>query len=148
MLGSVATNKYGLTFHHLGLAVKLPEAAVSFLVGLGYAKGESIFDPLQNVHLLMCDHPAMPSVEIISPAEGAGPLDKLLVRQKDGLVYHMCYTTQNLAGTLNALEVDESVHLFCVSPPKAAVLFNGKQVSFYLIAGVGLIEIIDEASAA
>ena len=29
-------------------------------------------------------------------------------------------------------------------PPKEAVLFGGKRVSFYLVEGVGLIEIIDE----
>ena len=137
-------NKYGLTFHHLGLAVKTPGAAVSFLEGLGYAAGEAVFDPLQNVHLLMCDHPAMPSIEVIYRAKGEGPLDKLLARQKDGLVYHMCYTATSLQASLQALEADKSAELFCISPPKAAVLFGGKPVSFYLVAGVGLIEIIDE----
>jgi hypothetical protein len=33
-------------------------------------------------------------------------------------------------------------------PPKEAVLFGGKRVSFYLVEGVGLIEIIDEGPQA
>jgi hypothetical protein len=33
-----------------------------------------------------------------------------------------------------------------ISPPTEAILFGGKRVSFYLVEGVGLIEIIDQAS--
>jgi len=140
-------NRYGLTFHHLGLAVKAPEAAVSFLKALGYVTGKSVLDARQNVHLLMCDHPTMPSIEVISPGEKPGPLDRLLVRHKDGLVYHMCYTTQDPTASLQAMQVEGGLRLSCVSPPKAAVLFGGKQVSFYLVADVGLIELIDESTA-
>lgn len=138
-------NKWGLAFHHLGLAVKSPEPAAQFLTGLGYRISSMMFDPLQNVHLAMCTHQHMPDVEIITPAEGKGPLDKMLSANREGLVYHMCYASPDLKTTLDALESDPNLRLFCVSPPKEAVLFGGKRVSFYLIAGVGLIEIIDEA---
>ena len=104
MSGVPSPNKWGLAFHHLGLAAKDPEAAAQFLTGLGYRIGPIIFDPLQNVHLAMCGHDQMPDVEIISPAEGPGPLDKLLSTHKDGLVYHMCYTCADLDGSLDALE--------------------------------------------
>jgi methylmalonyl-CoA/ethylmalonyl-CoA epimerase len=134
---------YGLNFHHLGLAVQQPKSAITFLKGLNYNIGETVFDPLQNVHLLMCNHSVMPSVEIIYPAEGKGPLDRLLRSHKDGLVYHMCYTTQNLEFTLTAIEDTKDLRIFCVSPPKAAVLFNGNRVSFYMVADLGLIEIIE-----
>jgi catechol 2,3-dioxygenase-like lactoylglutathione lyase family enzyme len=136
---------WGLSFHHLGLAVQDPQAAAHFLTGLGYRIGPMMLDPLQNVHLAMCTHDAMPDVEIISPAEDKGPLDKLLAAHKEGLVYHMCYTSKDLARSLDALESDEGLRLFTISPPKEAILFGGKRVSFYMVAGVGLIEIIDEA---
>ena len=87
----------------------------------------------------------MPDVEIISPAEGEGPLDKLLARQPDGLVYHMCYASADLDRSLEALEEDDQLSVYSISPPKEAILFGGKRVSFYLVEGVGLIEIIDEA---
>ncbi len=109
MSGLSSPNKWGLAFHHLGLAVKDPEAAAHFLTGLGYRIGPIIFDPLQNVHLAMCAHDHMPDVEIISPADGEGPLDKLLASHKDGLVYHMCYTSPDLDRSLEALESDGSV---------------------------------------
>jgi catechol 2,3-dioxygenase-like lactoylglutathione lyase family enzyme len=139
-------NRWGLTFHHLGLAVKEPQAAEHFLTGLGYRIGPMMLDPLQNVYLGMCTHNQMPDVEIIYPAEGKGPLDKLLSAHKDGLVYHMCYMTKNLASSLDALESDQDLRLFTVSPPKEAVLFGGKRVSFHVIAGFGLIEILDESA--
>jgi hypothetical protein len=145
-MANLSANKWGLTFHHLGLAVKEPKTAGFFLSGLGYKIGPMVFDPLQNVHLGMCHHDSMPDVEIICPAEGSGPLDRLLGAHKEGLVYHMCYTSPNLDATLDALESEENLQIFEISPPKEAVLFGGKKVSFYLIAGLGLIEIIDEAT--
>lgn len=141
----LAPNKWGLAFHHLGLAAKDPEAAAHFLTGLGYRIGPIVFDPLQNVRAGMCAHDHMPDVEIIFPAHGEGPLDKLLATQRDGLVYHMCYASADLDRSLEALEGDDHLSIYSISPPKEAVLFGGKRVSFYLVEGVGLIEIIDEA---
>lgn len=139
-------NKWGLAFHHLGLAATNPEAAAHFLTGLGYRVGPTIHDPLQNVHLAMCAHDQMPDVEIISPADGAGPLEKLLSSHVDGLVYHICYAAADLDRSLDALESNERVSVRSIAPPTEAILFGGKRVSFYLVEGVGLIEIIEEGS--
>jgi catechol 2,3-dioxygenase-like lactoylglutathione lyase family enzyme len=144
MSAQSAPNKWGLAFHHLGLAAKDPEAAAHFLTGLGYRIGPTIFDPLQNVHLAMCAHDHMPDVEIIAPADGEGPLDKLLAAHKDGLIYHMCYTSADLDRSLDALESDDRFSVRSIAPPKEAILFAGKRVSFYLVEGVGLIEILEE----
>jgi hypothetical protein len=57
----------------------------------------------------------------------------------------MCYTCADLDRSLDALESDEHFGVRSISPPTEAVLFGGKRVSFYLIEGLGLIEIIDEA---
>lgn len=142
--GLVPPNTWGLAFHHLGLAAKDPEAAAHFLSGLGYRIGPTIVDPLQNVRARLCAHDRMPDVEIISPGEGAGPLDKLLSVHKDGLVYHMCYTSADLDRSLEAMESDELIRVHSISPPTEGVLFGGKRVSFYLVEGVGLIEIIED----
>ena len=145
MNGFPSPNKWGLAFHHLGLAAKDPKAAAHFLTGLGYRIGQMVYDPLQNVHLAMCAHDHMPEVEIISPADGPGPLDKLLSSHRDGLVYHMCYTSDDLDSSLDALESDERFSVRSIARPTEAILFGGKRVSFYLIEGVGVIEIIDNA---
>ena len=66
---------FGLSFHHLGLAVTRPGEAVGFLQGLGYDAGEAVRDPLQNVDLIWCTHPQMPAVEVIASTGTPGPLD-------------------------------------------------------------------------
>jgi methylmalonyl-CoA/ethylmalonyl-CoA epimerase len=55
----------------------------------------------------------------------------------------MCYSTGDLERALQAL-IEAGLRAHCVSPPKPAILFSGKMVSFYQIIGMGLIEIIDE----
>src|ERR1700740_2721280 len=91
-------NRFGLRFHHFGLAVRRPDSATTFLSGLGYRVGESIFDPEQNVNLIMNTHDQMPSVEIIYPTLGEGktPVDGLIVRHPDGVVYHPCFETSSI----------------------------------------------------
>jgi methylmalonyl-CoA/ethylmalonyl-CoA epimerase len=140
-------NKYGLTFHHLGLAAALPDMAMSVLRGMGYEIGATVFDPLQNVNLALCDHARMPAIEIIFKAQGPSPLDRLLNRHKEGLVYHMCYATRDMEATLRGFEAD-GVRVVCVTGPKPAVLLGGRSVSFYQVLGVGLVEIIDESGHA
>ena len=136
-------NKFGLSFHHLGLAVAKLDPALVFLQGLGYTAGKVVFDPLQDVNLQMCEHPAMPLVEVICPGEGDGPLNALLTRSREGLVYHVCYRTADLTASLGAIEAQPGLRVLCVSPPTPAVLFKGEPVSFYVIKGVGMIEIIE-----
>jgi len=137
-------NAFGLSFHHLGLAVRRPRDATQFLTGLGYTLAEPVFDPEQNVNLIMCSHAgSMPDVEIIFPAMGKSPVDALTASRPDGIVYHMCYVTADLAVTLAALDAG-GVRAVCKAPPTPAILFGGRNVSFYDIVGMGLCEIIED----
>lgn len=83
----------------------------------------------------------MPDVELISPADTPGPLDSIL-RYRSKIIYHLCYTSADLVHSLELMRagghrVDE------LSRPKAAVLFQGQPVSFYLVGGFGIIEILE-----
>ncbi len=133
---------FGLAFHHLGLAVSRPEEAATFLTGLGYAIGELVFDPEQNINLALCRHPQMPAVEIISPGNGPGPIDKYVTRFASGIIYHACYETADRSQSLAAIEAAK-LRPICVLPPRPAVLFGGRAVSFYAVIGVGLIELLE-----
>jgi catechol 2,3-dioxygenase-like lactoylglutathione lyase family enzyme len=135
------TNPY-LTFHHLGLAVRQPAEAEVFLTLLGYQLGEAVFDPGQNVHLKICVHATEPAVEIIWPGETKGPIHKLTGRHSAGIVYHVCYETDNLAAAL-AQFAGAGLRAVCISPPTPAPLFGGRKVSFYNVVGIGLIEILE-----
>ena len=137
--------QFGLIFHHLGVAVRKPEAALAFVRGMGYGVQPPVFDPLQNVNLIMCTHATEPAIEIIYKAEGDGPIDIHLSKHTQGLIYHSCYVSKDVEGSISAL-AEAGLRAVCVSQPKDAVLFGGLSVSFYQVAGLGLIEIIEESS--
>ena len=134
---------FGLQFDHWGLATRQLDKTLGFLRGLGYSTPPVVFDPLQRVDLVLCQHPSMPAVEVITPAQGPGPLDAVLAQQPQA-IYHLCFRSGDAAGSLAAIK-NAGHRVLTVSAPKPAVLFGGRQVSFYMVAGFGLIEIIDEA---
>jgi hypothetical protein len=139
-------NAFGLSFHHLGLAVRRPRDAMEFLGGLGYRIGDPVFDPEQNVNLVMCSDPgAMPDVEIIYPAAGKSPIDALVSDRPAGIVYHMCYVTADLSATLAALD-QAGLRAVCKMPPTPGILFGGRRASFYDIVGMGLCEIVEDSA--
>jgi len=135
-------NRFGLTFHHLALAIRDPKAAGVFLSGLGYSESETVYDPAQGVRLAMCTAPVHPSIELVSPADIAGPLDNLLKRDSER-IYHLCYTSEDPAASLEAMRA-AGVRVMLVAPQKPAILFDGRPVSFYYVRGFGLIEIIHQ----
>ena len=129
-----------MNFHHLGLAVKNPDRAMKFLEGLGFRMGESVLDEQQNVNLVMCKHEAMPDIELIWQAASPGPLDTLL-RNFTEFIYHICYSCNDLGHTLEMIASE--TRIITISRPKPAVLFSNASVSFYKVAGFGLVEIIE-----
>jgi methylmalonyl-CoA/ethylmalonyl-CoA epimerase len=131
---------FGLRFDHLGLATREAERTLSFLRGLGYGTPPVVHDPLQGVNLVLCEHSAMPAVEVIFAAGPSGPLDAILAHQPQA-VYHLCFRAAALSASLAAMK-SAGHRLLAVSPPKPAVLFGGLEVSFYMVRGFGLIEII------
>jgi hypothetical protein len=134
-------NNPHLKFHHFGLAVRRPDEARVFVSALGYQIGNPVFDPAQNVHLQLCTHETHPAVEIIWPGDTKGPIEKLTERHAAGIIYHLCYDTDNLTAALAQL-AEAKLRVVCISPPTPAPLFGGRPVSFYNVVGIGLIEII------
>jgi Glyoxalase/Bleomycin resistance protein/Dioxygenase superfamily len=137
-------NKFGLHFHHFGLAVPRSDEAFRFLKALNYTLGATVFDPLQLVNLAMCTHSEMPDVEVVWPSDFPSPIDRLL-RRGGPMVYHLCYVAQSPQHAITAMEKD-GFNVVPISEPKPAVLFGGKLVSFYNVDNIGLIEIIHNES--
>jgi hypothetical protein len=142
--------QFGLKFHHMGLAVAKPDAAVAFLKGMGYTIGQTVCDELQNVNLIFCRGVAMPDIEIVFPTdnETPGPLDAMLANNKlKGVYYHLCYETSDAGTAVEAIK-NGGHKIMPVSECKPAILFGNNKVGFYLIKGFGLIEIIEKQGAA
>jgi hypothetical protein len=133
-------NKFGLAFHHFGLAVRDPTQAFVYLAALGYREGETCFDPHQRVNLAMRHHDAMPDVEVIWPGDVPSPIDKML-KQSDSKIYHLCYTSDDVTASVAAIEA-AGLEVLPISEPAQAPLFGGLEVSFYAISQCGVIEII------
>jgi hypothetical protein len=133
-------NRFGLRFHHFGLAVPCSDEAFRFLKALGYTLGPAVFDPLQLVNLAMCTHPQMPDVEVVWPSDVPSPIDRVL-RRGGPTVYHLCYVAISPEHAIAALEAD-GFNVATVGEPKPAALFGGQPVSFYNVDNVGLMEII------
>ncbi len=136
-------NDFGLKFHHLGLASKQEQRAISFLEGLGYVCGKKIYDKLQNVNLCLCEHDSMPTVEVVAPAHDSGPLESILA-VAEASIYHICYETGDLDRSIELIR-NQGQRVISVSYRKPAVLFKGRNVSFYQIRGLGLIELLEPA---
>lgn len=140
MSSRMTTGIDGLRFHHFGLAVQAPEAAFLYLHAMGYRDGSQVFDPLQRVNLAMRHHAMMPDVEVIWPGDEPSPIDRL-VKRMGNLIYHVCYECSDPDLALAELEA-AGLEVVPVSPPTPAVLFGGREVSFYTISGIGLVELL------
>jgi methylmalonyl-CoA/ethylmalonyl-CoA epimerase len=130
-----------LRFHHFGLASSRPERSLKFLDVLGYLPTRQVYDPIQNVNLSLCMHSTMPTVELVAPGEGEGPLDAILATA-NGSIYHLCYETEDLEESLRALKLG-GFRVVCISSPKPAVLFDNRRVSFYMIKDFGIVELLE-----
>jgi methylmalonyl-CoA/ethylmalonyl-CoA epimerase len=132
----------GLTFHHLGLAVKDDGQALTMLGALGYAAGERVLDPLQNVYVRLCTAPDRPTVEIVQPGPGErSPVDGINPRSNQ-MNYHTSYAPQDLAPTLAGLHA-AGLRVLTLAPRQPAVLFGGRHVSFYRVQGFGILELLE-----
>jgi hypothetical protein len=84
----------------------------------------------------------MPAVEIISSGpERGGPLEAIL-REQQGIAYHVCFEVQNSEQAVKSLE-EARIRVIPISPRKPAVLFKGKAVSFFQVVGFGLVEFVE-----
>lgn len=130
-----------LTFHHMGLLTGTPDIAAERLASLGYCGGPVVFDPDQDVILRMfTGAPGVSAIELVTPNETNIPLTKLL-RRRDDYMYHLCFATSSIQEGINRLGEDVVV----VSPPKPATLFGGSNVSFCVVPGLGLIELLEQS---
>ncbi len=112
------------------------------LKGLGYKIGDTVRDDLQNVHLALCTRRGMPAIEIIYATETPGPVSGIL-KANASMIYHICYTSKDLEKSLDAMERDNN-RVVLISAPKPAPLFGGRKVSFHLVHGFGMIEILED----
>ncbi len=134
-----------VAFQHIGLAVRDFAAARDFYALQGYHCDVPVTDPLQGVELLFCTKTGSPSIELVKPLHERSPVANYLKQQSE-CFYHVCFEVSELQAALK--KVYGARRYLCVSPPKPAVLFGGRHVSFYYSRGIGLVEFLEPAKAA
>ena len=134
-------NTKNIQFHHYGLALKSFDNAIPFYQNLGYKCGKEIIDLNQNVRAILCESNNLPSVELVKPLDHNSPLENYLKRNNE-IIYHVCYEIDISKISITDLLINNNY--LCAIDPKPALLFNTRNVSFYYLKDVGLIEILEK----
>lgn len=130
-------------FHHLGVAVKDFSKATLFYQSLGYQSLGPIEDKIQNVELLFLSSPlsTSPNIELVKPINAQSPVNTYLKTMNEAF-YHTCYEVTSVHEAFNQMK--KEFNTICISPPKPAILFNNRLVSFYYLKDIGLVELLEK----
>jgi hypothetical protein len=128
-------------FHHLGVACRSIEAERAMFEALGYdAEGSPFVDPLQGIEGQFLTGPG-PRLELLVELPGSDVLSPWL--SKGVKIYHQGFQVANLMESIDQLR---SAGARTVSPPKPAVAFEGRPVTFLMLRNLFLVELIQAAS--
>lgn len=134
----------GLAVHHFGIGTTRPEKTLLALRALGYVEERRVRDELQGVDLIWCIRGESPAMEIVSAIGPESPLQSIFARQLDAGLYHLCFEMITpLAETLAGFE-SRALRVITVREPLPAILFDGREVSFHMIQGLGLVELLGQ----
>lgn len=126
-------------FHHIGIAVNDIEETASIYLSAGYEKTETVYDPIQNVHICFLRKEGMPVLELLAPNDESSPVYKIL--QKNGVTsYHICYEVENMDDAVARLR---KMRYVATSKPVPAVAIGGRKVCFLYNKKIGLIELVE-----
>lgn len=128
-----------LRFHHIGVACRSIALERRGWEALGYRQENMPFtDPLQGINGLFMVGPG-PRMELLEPLPGS-EAETLSPFLKAGTkMYHQAYETTDLGTATEALK---NLRAKVVSPPKPAVAFEGRHVSFLILPNSLIVELI------
>lgn len=119
-----------MQLHHIGVLVKdIDKAAFNYVSKFGYElKSPVIHDPVQTafVQFLKLEGDST-YVELISPDGSESKLVAAL--KKGGGLNHLCYQTDNIEASYQALALQS---LFILQKPVGAVAFPNRQIAWMM----------------
>jgi methylmalonyl-CoA/ethylmalonyl-CoA epimerase len=123
-----------MRLHHIGVACRDIEEEIARLSGVHavVARTPVVADTQQDAQLAMLTLEDGTRIELV-----AGKQVEAWVKRKVGL-YHLCFEVEDIGAEIRRLEKEGAT---LVSPPKPAVLFEGRVVAFLYVA-YGLIELL------
>jgi methylmalonyl-CoA/ethylmalonyl-CoA epimerase len=126
-----------MRFHHVGIACRdiTTEIAEISKIHRILDRSDIIYDENQNVEVCLLSIADGLKIELISGKQVETILKKRIS------YYHLCFEVDNINTELKRLEKEGA---FIISPPKPAILFNNREVSF-LNVSYGIIELLSTA---
>ena len=129
-----------MEFHHIGIAVHDIDTTAAMYVVAGYTQSETVYDPVQNVHICFLRKDGMPTLELLAPNDETSPVYNTL--QKNGVTpYHCCYEVDGIDEAVSKLR---KLRYVATSRPVEAVAIGGRRVCFLFNKNVGLIELVEK----
>ena len=125
-------------FHHVGVACRSIERAEAAFLRTGYLPESDTFeDPVQGVRgrFLISGGPRL---ELLEPLSGSTTLQSYLELQPR--MYHLAFEVSDLDRAVEEMRADGGK---LVSPPRAAVAFDGRFIAFLILPDRGLTELIE-----
>jgi methylmalonyl-CoA/ethylmalonyl-CoA epimerase len=125
-----------MQLHHIGVACADIEEGIERLCLIHdvVARTPVVYDPGQDAQLVMLTLADRTRIELV-----AGRQVEAIVQKHIGL-YHLCFEVEDIGAEIERLEAGGAKLL---SPPKPAVLFDGRAVAF-LYVDYGMIELLSK----
>ena len=124
---------------HIGFAVKDINTTAAFYVKNGWELSPIVQETVQHARIAFLTNETMPTIELVSPLEGASPVDRFLL---NGGVqpYHICYEVDDVMAAINELHNQDFIPLFM---PVQSVAMEGRLICYLYNKDVGLIEVVE-----
>jgi len=125
-----------MQLHHIGVACRDIGEEIAQLSRVHDIVSQTpvVNDPEQDAQLVLLTLSDGTRIELV-----AGPQVETLVKKNIGL-YHLCFEVPDIEAEIDRL-VGEGARL--ITPPKPAVLFDGRMVAFLYVA-YGMIELLSQ----
>lgn len=126
-------------FHHMGVACRNLNIDTKYYRLFGYKQeGGDFIDINQGIkgRFLVGEGPRL---ELVMPYEDSTVLSDWLERNVK--YYHRAYKVRDIYQASKYLQSERGI---VVSPPKSAVAFDGRQVTFIMMPTMSLVELIEE----
>ena len=132
-----------MRFHHIGIIVQDINDCESKMI---YEKKiYQVFDPIQHCNLALYKNFGDSFIELIQPIDKNAFTWNFLQKNQNTSFHHLCYEVKNYK-ILEDIRV--RYKLIHILGPVPALLFNGKQVSFFYTRNKKIVEflILDDES--
>ena len=128
-----------MKIHHIGYLVKRLARSEEAFRKTGFTvEREAVYDHIRDVNISFMKNGGY-RVELIEPASKTSPLYPLLKNYKNS-PYHICYTVEDLAGSVKELEDDG---FMIIRDTQEAPALDGRNVVFMVSADIGIIELVE-----